>query len=355
MIQFASRQIGDGSPCFVTFEAGPTHDGLETAKRLVSLAAEAGADAVKFQMLDPDYLVADKTLPFTYSILKDRGTGELEEVTESLYDILCRRVLMKDEWKTLKVHCDKLGMPFFATALKEEEIDFLAELGCDSVKIASGDVNHFPLIRRAAQTGMCIQLDTGSATLGEVEEAVDVIRSEGNENIIIHHCPSGYPARLEGINLNVIKTLKAMFNYPIAFSDHTPGAEMDIAAVSLGANMVEKTITLDRTTRSVEHAFSLEPRDMSMFIQTIRDLETALGAERRILHDEEREKRKAVRRSAYLAADAKAGTTLADLEIEFRRPGYGIEPKGMGSFVGASIARDLPAGHCLSPSDFSWN
>ncbi len=300
MISIGKKVISDDSPCFITFEAGPTHNGIETAKRLVKFAAEAKADAVKFQIIDPDRLVADRKQLFSYEILVDKESGATETISEPLYDILLRRTLSEDNWKELKKYSDSLGLAFFATIGFEDEIDLLLRIGCDSIKIASGDVNHFPLIRRAAQTGLAIQIDTGNATIGEVEEAVDVITSEGNKNIIIHHCPSGYPARLESINLKVITTLRHMFPFPIAFSDHTPGWEMDIAAVALGAKLVEKTITEDRLTRSVEHIMSLEPNDMKEFVTSIRDIEKALGNKRRYLSNEEHQKRRAIRRSIFL-------------------------------------------------------
>lgn len=325
-VRFGDVELGDGHPVFITYEAGPTHNGVESAKRLVKLAAEAGASAVKFQILDPDRLVADKKLLFSYEVLVDRATGKLETVEEPLYDILCRRSLSKDEWREVKRFSDEHKMAFFATVGFEDEIALLEELHCDSIKIASADLNHFPLIRKAARTGMCIQIDTGSANIGEVERAVDVIRSEGNENIIIHQCPSGYPARLQSIHLNMIKTLKQLFPYPIAFSDHTPGWEMDVAAVALGANLLEKTISEDRTTRSVEHVFSLEPHEMKQFIHVIRDVETALGSYRRSLHAEELQKRQRVRRSVWIKNGAKEGQRLRDVEVEFRRPGFGITP-----------------------------
>lgn len=325
--KIGNKFIGDGNPCFITYEAGPTHDGLESAKKLVELAAAAGADAVKFQIFDANKLVKDRSVQFSYEVLLSRETGETEKVSESLYEILKRRELTRNEWLELKAYSDQLGLAFFATVGDEQDIALLVEMGCHSIKIASADVNHFPLLRQAARTGMCIQLDTGSATLGEIEKAVDVIRSEGNENIIIHNCPSGYPARLESINLNMLKTLKAMFGVPVAYSDHTPGAEMDIAAVAIGANLVEKTITLDRTTRSVEHIMSLEPNDMRHFVQTIRDVETALGDARRALTPLELEKRKNIRRSVVLSKDVAAGQTLSEAEVYFSRPGYGLSPE----------------------------
>ena len=352
-VTFGERVVGDGAPCFITFEAGPTHEGLESAKRLVSLAAEAGADAVKFQVLDPDKLVADREMLFDYQVLLDRETGETETVSEPLYELIKRRSMAEDEWHALKEHADEVGVAFFATAGFPEEIDFLAEIGCHSFKIASADLNHFPLIRQAARTGMCLQLDTGSSTIGEVEAAIEVIRAEGNENLIIHHCPSGYPARLEGINLNIIKTLKAMFPYPVAFSDHSPGWDMDIAAVAIGANLVEKTITEDRTTRSIEHMFSIEPADMARFIETIRKTEAAMGSVRRIMHPSEIAKRQMSRRSTYIEAPARAGERLGALQVSFRRPGDGISPADFERLADAVLKHDLPAGHRLSLSDLA--
>ena len=325
-VKVGRRIVGESSPCFVTYEAGPTHSGLESARSLVRHAAEAGADAVKFQILDPDRLVADRKLPFSYEVLADKATGRTEKVTEPLYDILCRRTLSTSEWRELKAYSDSLKLAFFGTVMFDDEVDFVVALGCDSIKIASADLNHHPLLRNAARTGLNIQLDTGNGTLGEMESAVDVLRREGNENIIIHHCPSGYPARLQSINLRVITTLRQMFPYPVAYSDHTPGWDMDIAAIALGASLVEKTITLDRTIRSVEHVMSLEPGDMGRFVQAVRDLEIALGSPRRAMQPEEITKRQAVRRSMYLKAAAKAGTRLSDVAIDFRRPGFGIGP-----------------------------
>jgi len=308
-----------------------------------------------FQILDPDRLVADKTQPFSYDVLLDPVSEKTETVTEPLYDILCRRALNKDEWKAVKHHSDQMKLAFFATIGFDDEIAFLEELSCDSIKIASSDVNHWPLIRRAARTGMCIQLDTGNANIGEIEEAVDIVRSEGNENIIIHNCPSGYPARLESINLNIIPTLKRMFPYPVAYSDHTPGWDMDIAAVALGANLVEKTITTDRTIRSVEHIFSLEPEEMSAFVKIIRDVEVAMGSPRRILHPHEKEKRIATRRSAFLKSAVRKGLLLSEADVEFRRPGHGIPPNVFESLLNYHFTKALPDGHLIEFSDLAYS
>lgn len=326
-LEIAGRSVGDGDPCFITYEAGPTHDGVETAIRLVQEAAAAGADAVKFQIFDADRLVADRQQLFSYSILRDRTTGELEEISEPLYNILQRRCLEPEQWRRVKSEADACGLAFFATIGFEDDLNLLLELGCHSVKIASADVDHAPLLRLAARSGLNVQLDTGNAEIAEIAEAVHILESEGCDSIIIHQCPSGYPARLPSICLRMIQTLREQFPaYPIAYSDHTPEADMDIAAVALGANLVEKTITLDRCTPSVEHVFSLEPADMRDFICRLRDVETALGTADRRLTEEQKQKRTLVRRSPYAVHSAGVGSALAELAVEFRRPGTGLTP-----------------------------
>jgi sialic acid synthase SpsE len=343
--------LGDGAPCFIVYEAGPTHDGLDTAIDLARLAAEAGADAVKYQIIDPDRLVADRKQLFSYDVLLDRESGRTETVSEPLYDILRRRSMPQGQWRKLKTYCDALGLAFFATVGFPDEVDFLRDIGCDSAKIASADINHFPLMRYACSRIPSVQIDTGNATIGEVEAAVDVIRRAGSDRIVIHHCPSGYPARLASINLRVIPTLKTMFDLPVAYSDHTPGRDMDIAAIALGANMVEKTITHDRTTRSVEHMFSLEPAEMGAFVRAVRELEVALGAARKQLSDAELDKRAAIRRSAHVRRAVAKGEALDLAAIEFRRPGHGIGPHEIDAYAGSVFARDLKAGEMVRHGD----
>lgn len=346
-----NKMVGAGHPCYITFEAGPTHDGLESAIELVKLSAEAGADAVKFQIFDPDKLVADRKLPFSYDILIDRETGKTETVTEPLYDILARRSMSPAQWREVKAVADDYDIAFFATVGFEEDVDLLVELGCDSIKIASADVNHFPLLKLVAQTDMCIQLDTGNASLGEIEEAVDLIKSQGNDKIIIHQCPSGYPARLESINLRMLETLKTMFACPTAFSDHTPGWDMDIAALAMGCNLIEKTITKDRMTRSVEHVMSIEQPQFKPFIQAIRDVELAMGSHRRALPKEQIEARRNYRRSAFLANAKQAGEVITAADLVYRRPGHGIEPRHHDTLIGKYASKNLGVDTMLDWSD----
>lgn len=325
MFEQFDNQVSKGiSPVFIVFEAGPTHDGFETACRLVDVAVEAGADAVKFQTVNAMRLVPDPETMFTYRALIDKQTGESVEVSESLQKILLRRELSREEWQKLGQYCKGKGINFFSTASNLEELELLYGIGVDCVKIASGDINYHYFLRQAAKYPWIVQIDTGSATVGEVEEAVDVLERAGCKRIIINHCPSGYPARLDGINLRMLQTLKHMFPYPIAFSDHTPGGTMDVAAVSLGADMIEKTITLDRLIRSPEHIMSLEPEEAAGFVQMIRDVEQALGGGRKRLTDKELKTPSVARRSIVAAQDLPQDTILTQDMFEYARPGGGV-------------------------------
>ena len=349
-----NKHISDESPCFITFEAGPTHDGFGTAKKLIELTKRNGADAIKFQIINPDRLVADRKQLFEFDILIDKQTGERKKVKKPLYDLLKSRSLEKSEWIDLKQYADELGLAFFATVGFEDEIELLQDIGCQSIKIASADLNHYPLLRLAAQTDMVIQIDTGNASLGEVEQAMNVIGMAGGKDVIIHQCPSGYPAHLESINLNMITTLKQMFSCPIAFSDHCPGWEMDIAAVTLGANMIEKTITLDRCTPSVEHIMSIEPDQMHAFVKSIRDLEIALGGNRRSMTAEQIDKRDSYRRSLFIEGDVKAGDGVASCKWVYRRPGFGIGPHHHDQLMSAKFKKDIKKGELIKWNDLAW-
>lgn len=351
LVNLGEKLVGPGKPCFVTFEAGPTHQGLNSAIRLVRHAASAGADAIKFQILDPERLMADKSVQFSYDILVDRKTGLMETKTESLYKLMQRRAMSRDEWREVKRVCDEVGLLFFATVGFFEEIDFLVEIGAASIKIASADINHFPLIRYAARTGLTIQLDTGGGDIEEIKRAVDLILEDGNESIIIHHCPTGYPARLDGVNLRILKTLQETFPYPIAFSDHSPGWTMDMLAIALGAVMIEKTITEDRTYPSVEHSMSIEPDEMSLCVSDLRGVETILGNSHRVLTASQLEGRKLIQRSIYIVEDVQAGRVLKTIPVEYRRPGFGLGPDMMEKIKEGRLSRDLKAGHMLLLED----
>ncbi len=355
MAHIGDKQLGSGNPCFITFEAGPTHDGVDSAKALIDAAVEAGGDAIKFQIFDPNRLVADRKLMFSYTALVDKNSGRTEEVSEPLYDILKRRHLEKAQWKEVKSYADQRGLQFFATVGFDEDVDLVVSLGCTSIKIASADVDHLPLIRRVARTGLSIQLDTGNSTLGELESAVRAASECGNENIVIHQCPSGYPARLESINLRMLKSLKVLFpECGVAYSDHTPDHDMDIAAVALGADLIEKTITLDKTTRSPEHIMSLEPWEMTDFVKRIRDVEKALGSTRRMITSEQDAARRQMRRSIHIGVDLEDGAEITEEVLDFRRPGDGMPVSMLEKLMGKKLLRHKSAGERLDWADVDW-
>jgi N,N'-diacetyllegionaminate synthase len=336
---------------FIVLEAGPTIYNLESAKKLVDLAKDACANAIKFQLLYPDRLMADKNIEFTYKALKKINGKEIfYDVNEPLYNILKRRELKKEEWIELKRYCDEKQIIMFSTATYKDEVDFLVdELKTNSIKINSSDINELEFIRYCASKGINIQLDTGNADLWEIERAVIEAENEGCKNIIIHLCPTGYPARIKSINLNMIKTLKKMFpNFSIAFSDHSPGWNMDIAAVALGVDMIEKTITLDRTIKSCEHSFSLELEDAKRFVKSIREVEIALGNSRRVIPKEIKEKRKISRRSPYALKELKKGDVIKKEYFEFKRPGFGITSDEFYYFIGKKILKDIKKNEALT-------
>lgn len=354
-ISMGRRNVGEGENVYIVCEAGPTHNGLESAKKLAAAAKEAGADAIKFQIADHKRLITTKDVPFSYGIVKTKDSKDFETITEPLIDIWERRYMPREDWSELKKYCDQLDIDFFATIFFEEDVDFLVDLGVASLKIASQDIEHEDLIRYCAKKGLPIQLDTGSASLAEVERAVNWCNEEGNEKIIINHCPSGYPARVESIHLRMLQTLKQMYpTYAIAFSDHTPGWSMDIAARAVGADIIEKTITLDRTTRSCEHVMSIEPDDIKEFVADMRDLDIAMGENRRVLTREQIDKAQAVRRSGFLVKPVKSGEALTREHFDFRRPGFGVvQPPTYKNYLGRTFNKDLEIGHMINNEDLN--
>lgn len=346
-MKFSNKEIGNNTPVFIVLEAGPTHYSLESALALVDVAADSGADAIKFQIGSAKKLIPDPTVMFTYTYLKNKATGETEEVTESLQEILLRRELSEEEWKNIAKHCKEKNITFFATVFDVDNLPLLWELGVECVKIFSADINYHYLLREAAKYDWIVQIDTGGATIAEVEQAIFVLEEAKCNKIIINHCPSGYPAHLESINLNVLTTLKQMFDYPIAFSDHNPGSTMDIAATALGVNMLEKTITLDRTIKSPEHIMSLEPDEVKSFVQTIREVEIALGKKRRFMSQTEKEKSKIGRRSIYAGEDIKKGAELTQKMFHYARPEKGVPAHLDYLLLGRTANRDIKKGELI--------
>lgn len=324
----------------IVFEAGPTHSGIDEALKLVDVASVAGADAIKFQLVDADRLVADREKLIGYSVLVN---GKMAERSESLHRILKRRELAKEDWHGLRDAAANEGLGFYCTACYEDEFDFLVEdLGVDAIKVASADIDNLPLLRYLAHypPAVEIHIDTGSANIWEVDRAVDLLSAP-----VIHHVPSGYPAHLPSIHLRVIQALRMMYpEHTIGFSDHSPGWEMDIAAIALGAQLVEKTITLDCRRPEIEHSFSLEPEDAKTFVSRIEDLEVALGSTRRTIPEYILWNRQGYRRGIYLSKPVREGERIEEVELRRPRLDDGIPPEFLEWVKGREVKKTLPAG-----------
>lgn len=351
IIKIGDMDVGGSAPVHIVFEAGQTHLGFNNAKELINVAKDAGANAIKFQVYDSARLIPSTEIIDEYEILVDRKTGKREKRQEPLLHSLKRHELTFDEWRMLKEHAESLGITFFTTVCFPEEVDFLDKLDVDAFKICSGDVDNYPFIRYVSEKGRPVIIDTGSSTLGEVEKAVDVIRATGNEQIIINHCPSGYPAHLDSINLKTITTLRQMFEYPVAFSDHSPGWDMDIAAVALGADMIEKTITFDRMHPEPEHIMSVEPDEAKVMVTTIREMEVALGNTRPVWTEEQKRQTLQKRRSIFVKKTVMPGELISDDCLDYRRPGEGILAMYTDMVVGRTAATKIEAGAMLDWKD----
>lgn len=344
-VQIGRHVVGGDQPTLIVLEAGPTHGGFEGAKRILQSAAAAGVHAVKFQLFDPDDVMADRGATFVYEVLVDEISGETERIEEPLYDILTRRVLPAESWGDIAGLAADLDLDLYFTVASEADVAFACELGAASLKIASGDLTYAPLIKLAAESSLPLQLDSGGGTLEEVARAIGWISSVPNSATpILHHCPTGYPARWHDVRLRAISDLKAAFDLPVGFSDHSPGWEMDIAAVALGANLVEKNVTHSRLTRDVEHLQAIEVRDLQAFASAVRNVEAAL--ENGLKH--EHQPNPLVRRGAYLSQDAGEGTQVADLAIRFQRPCRGLEPWEVPTCLDKRLRRPLSAGDPLT-------
>lgn len=248
--RIGTKMIGDGHPVLISFEPGATHTGLESAKRLCRTAAEAGADAVKFQTLRAeDLMLPHEDMQVEYQTPKGKQS-------ESIYGALKRRELTFDEWRELKAHCDDLGILFISTPSGKETVDLLMEMEVAAIKVSKSDINHRLLLDYIARQGLPVVLD-GRERFEDVEEAVRICERHGLKDIVIMHCPSGYPAEHAGIHLSAIPHIRGIFDYPVGYADHSVGTAMNFAALGLGVDYIEKTITENRATNAVEHYMSL--------------------------------------------------------------------------------------------------
>lgn len=326
-VKIGSKLVGEGEHCFILAEAGINHNGdIKVAKKLIDKAKEAGADAIKFQSYHTEDFVSKKSE--YYQLFKD-----LE--------------LSDEEFKELCEFAKEKNIIFISTPLDLKYVDILNEMNVPAFKIASGDLTFTPLLKKVAKTKKAIIVSTGMATIGEIDEAINTIKKAGNEDIILLHCISSYPAPFEEVNLKAIITLKNTFNLTVGYSDHTIGAEVPLAAVALGAKVIEKHFTLNKDMEGPDHRLSADPEEFKEMVEGIRIIEKALGDGNKRPMECEKDERISGRRSIVAKMPIKEEEKITEENILYKRPAIGIEPKFSDIVFNKKVKRDIGEGDII--------
>ncbi len=324
VVRIGKRWVGEGQPCFLAAEVGINHNGdLNLAHRCIDAAADAGADAVKFQNYHTEDFLSDRSLTHEY-------VSQGKTVVEPQYDMFKRCELAPARLRELREHCDRRGVIFFSTPMSEKGIGELIEVGSPLLKNGSDCLVHLPLIRAMARTGLPTVISTGMATLEDVKDAVEAFRQAGGRDLILLHCTSAYPTPPEDVHLRKIAALSAAFDCAVGLSDHTDGTVAAIGAVALGACMIEKHFTLDKRLPGPDHRFSADPREFRSLIESVRTMEKNMGSAELKPAASEELGRRDYRLSCVAARELPAGHRLAADDIAFRRPGFRLPAEGSG-------------------------
>lgn len=336
-VRLGTATVGPGRPCYVIAEAGANHNrDLDTARRLIDVAVEAGADAVKFQTYTGRDLYSTKTPRFDY--LGDLGAKPIHELLDD--------IALPREWQPiLAEHARQQGIEFLSSPFDRAAVDELDALDVVAFKIASFELVDLGLIEYTASKGRPIVLSTGMATMGEIEDALGVARAAGAHELCLLQCASLYPAPPGRMNLRAMATMREAFGVPVGLSDHTLGIHVASAAVALGAELVEKHFTLDRTSPGPDHPFAVEPNELVAMVRNIREVQEALGdGHKSGPSDEEAEEMYSkARRSLVAACDIPSGTAITREMLTVKRPGFGIKPRFLEAVVGRVASTDIEA------------
>ena len=344
-VQLGHRIIGTGQPSLVIAEAGVNHNGdVKLACQLVDTAADAGAGAVKFQTFVADEVAIAAAPKVAY---QKCAAGD----DESQREMLRQLELSSDDFRTIRDRCNDRGICFLSSPFDRTSVDLLTELLVPAFKVGSGELTNHPLLTYIASKRKPIILSTGMSDLDEVSAAVDVIRLAGIDQIVLLHCVSSYPANIDVCNLRAMATLRDRFDVPVGFSDHTLGNEAALAAVALGASVIEKHLTLDKDMKGPDHKASCEPDELKVLIRQIRTIEQALGDGVKKPLACEAENRRLARRSLVVMIDVAEGQAIDERHLAARRPADGICPSELTKVAGRQAARFLPAGTVLQWSD----
>jgi sialic acid synthase SpsE len=338
--EIGGRTVGGGAPCYVIAEAGANHNrDLGLARELIDAAADAGADAVKFQTYSGSSIYSSKTPRFEY-LDDDRSPQELLEA-----------ISLPREWQPrLAEHAQERGIHFFSSPFDHDAVDQLAAVGVPAMKIASFEIVDLPLIRKAAATGVPLILSTGMAVYGEIEDALGAVVAEGNDAVALLRCASVYPSSPEIMNLRAMDTMRRAFGVPVGLSDHTTGISVPAGGAALGMELLEKHFTLSREMEGPDHAFALEPDELKAMVTAVREVEAALGNGRLEgpSEAEAKEMYSLARRSIVAASDIPVGTEITREMLTTKRPGYGIAPKHLDVVVGRPARVDIEADDVLT-------
>ena len=320
---------------YIIAEAGVNHNGsLEIARRLVDAAKDCGAEAVKFQTFKAERLVTRNAEKAEYQ----KRTGS---VGDSQFEMLKKLELGGDDFRVLLGHCNQIGIDFLSSPFDEESADLLDSLGMVAFKIPSGEITNHPFLKHVALKRKPVILSTGMSSLGEVEEAVDIFNLNGTPRLTLLHCITEYPAPYGEINLNAIGTLREAFKLDVGYSDHTPGIEIPLAAVALGATVIEKHFTLDNTMEGPDHRASLNPDDFRRMVLSIRNVEQAMGDGIKRPAPCEVKNKAIARKSVVAAITIKNGEIISLDKLSIKRPGYGVQPKDIEKIVGQRVNRTI--------------
>lgn len=329
---------------FVIAEAGVNHDGdIDRALDMIDIASDCGADAIKFQSFNTEKLVMKNAPTATY---QRENAGDANQ-----YEMLMSLELNQEQHLVLQRRCAEKGIVFLSTPFEEESADLLDGLSVPAYKISSGEITNLPFLAHVARKGRPIILSTGMASLGEVENAVRCIEKNGNNEIILLHCVSNYPADPAEVNLLAMQTLQMVFGYPVGYSDHTLGSAVSIASVAMGAVIIEKHFTLSRDLPGPDHVASLEPHELKQMIADIRAVSSAMGdgIKRRMASEENAAE--VVRKSLVTTRALKAGDVIDESSLRSLRPGTGISPMHIHVVLGRTVSRDIEEGCMLSWGD----
>ena len=332
-------------------EAGVNHNGdLNTAKELIDVAAKAGVDVVKFQTFKADDLVSKRAKKARYQI---NNTGE---GNDTQYEMLKKLELSESDHITLIKYANLKGIKFFSTAFDVKGLEYLNSLDFSMFKVPSGEITNYPYLKKVASFGKPVILSTGMASLKEIDEALQVLTSEGltNEEITVLHCNTEYPTPMRDVNLKAMTTIHRAFNVEIGYSDHTLGIEVPIAAVALGATVIEKHFTLDRSLPGPDHMASLEPNELKQMVDSIRNIEAVIsGSGNKTPSESEVRNIEIVRKSLHLNKDLKKGTIISSNDLVILRPATGISPMRIEEIIGKSLTKDVHAYDSLKEEDIS--